>query len=147
MQLYGDTAAFHALLQQPVEHLGHGLGRRRPLLGQAGGTYRALDLGAARQELDSPQPGQQVLSEAPAVGGLDPAAEADRGGGDHDVRRLVDDLLGRREQLAVVGELHDAQGGGMHDGGSAPLEQCAQLVGPARGGHPHGEAREGAVVR
>lgn len=33
----------------------------------------------------------------------------------------------------------------MQHGGAPPLEQRAQLVGPARGGHAHGEARERPV--
>ncbi|GGS03380.1 hypothetical protein GCM10010284_40530 [Streptomyces rubiginosohelvolus] len=33
----------------------------------------------------------------------------------------------------------------MQDGGPAAFEEGAQLLGPAGGGHPDGEAREGAV--
>ena len=91
------------------------------------------------------QPVQQRLAEAPAVGGLDPAAEADRGGGDDDVGGLVDQFLGGGEEFAVVGERHDPQGGRVQDGGAAPLQQGAELVRPPCGGHPDGEAREGPV--
>ena len=55
----------------------------------------------------------------------------------------VDQLLGGGQQFAVVGERHDPQGGRVQHGGAAPLEQRAELVGAARGGHPDGEAREG----
>ena len=80
----------------------------------------------SRSSRSSPQP--------PAVGGLDPAAEADGGGGDDDVGRVVDQLLGGGEQFAVVGERHDPQGGRVQDGGAAPLEQRAEFVGAAGGG-------------
>jgi hypothetical protein len=146
VQLYGDTAALDALLQEPVEHLGHGLGGGRPLLGQSLGPYGALHLGAAREQFDPAQPTEQGLAEPPPVGGLDPAAEADRGGGDHDVGRLVDQLLGGGEEFAVVGERHDAQGGRVLDDGAASLEQSPEFVGPTRGRHTHGEPREGAAV-
>ena len=63
------------------------------------------------------------------------------------VNTLVDDLLRRGEELPVVGERHDPQGGRVQDGGPAPLEQGAQLLGPARGGDAHGEARERTVLR
>ena len=62
---------------------------------------------------------EQVLAVAPAVGGLHPAAEADRGGGDRDVGRVVDQFLGGGEQLGVVGERDDPQGGRVQDGGAA----------------------------
>jgi hypothetical protein len=147
VQLDRDPLPVDALLQQPVEHLRHGLRRRRPLLRQPGGPDRALHLGATRQDPCTAEPRQQIVAQSPAVGGLDPAPETDRGRGDHDVRHLADELFRRAQQLAVVGELHDPQGRGVHDGGSAPLEQRAQLVGPARGRHTHGETRQGPVVR
>jgi hypothetical protein len=34
----------------------------------------------------------------------------------------------------------------VQDGGTAPLEQGAQLVGPARSGDAHGESRERTVL-
>ncbi len=107
------------------------------------GPYGALHLGATRQQFDPAQPTEQGLAEPPPVGGLDPAAEADRGGGDHDVGRLVDQLLGGGEEFAVVGERHDAQGGRVLDDGAASLEQSPEFVGPTRGRHTHGEPREG----
>ena len=66
VQLEGDPAPGDALLQQPVEHLGHRLGGRRPLLGQPGGPDRAAHLGPARQQLHPAQPVQQRLAQAPA---------------------------------------------------------------------------------
>ncbi len=146
VQLNGDPAARHALLQEPVEDLGHGLRGRGPPFRQSGRPHRALDLGPARQQLHRAQPLQQRVTEPPAVGGLDPAPEPDGGGGDDDVRGPVDDPLGRGHQLAVVGERHDPQRRGVQDGGTAPLEQRAQFVGPAGGGHAHGEPGQRAVL-
>ena len=142
-----EDADFDALLEEPVQHLRHGLRRRRPLLRQPGGPHRALDLRPARHDPYAAQPGQQLIPEPPAVRGLDPAPEPDRGRGDDDVRRLLDDLLRRGQQLAVVGERHDPQGGGVQDGGTASLQQHPELIGPARGRHTHGETRQGSVVR
>lgn len=146
VQLERDAAAPYAFLQEPFQHLGHGLGGRRPGFGEAGGADGALHLGAARQEFDPAQGGEEPVADAPAVGRLDPAPEADRGGGDDHVGRLVDQLLRRGEQFAVVGERHDPQGGGVHHGGAPAPQQGAQLLRPARGGDTDREAREGPVL-
>ena len=49
---------------------------------------------------------------------------------------------GRRggAQLDVVGEGHDAQGGGEHHPGAAPFEQRGQFVAAPVGGDRDGEA-------
>lgn len=109
VQLERDAPPGDAFPEQPVEHLRHGLGRGRPLLREPGGTDGAFHLGPAGEQLDPAQTPQQRVAEAPPVGGLDPAAEPDGGGGDHDIGSVVDQLLGGGEQLAVVGERDDAQ--------------------------------------
>lgn len=147
MELDGDPAAFHTVLQQTVQYFGHRFGGRGPLLRETRGPDRALHLRSACQDFDAPQPVQKGLAQAPAVRRLDPAAETDGGRRHHDVGRLVEQVLGRGEQLAVVGERHDAQRGGVDDHGSAALEERPELVGPAGGRDPHGEPRERPVFR
>lgn len=145
VQLEGDPAAGDAFGEEPVEDLGHRFGPGRPCLGQPGGPDGALDLGAPGEEFDPAQRLQQGVADPPAVGRLDPAPEADRGGGDRHVGGVADQLLGGGEEFAVVGELHDPQGGGVQNGGPAALEEGGELLGATGGGHPDGEAREGAV--
>ncbi len=145
MELEGDPAAGDAFGEEAVEDLGHRLGPGRPGFGQAGGPDSALHLGPPREEFGGAQRLQEGVADAPAVGGLDPAAEPDRGGGERHVRRVVDQVLGCGEEFAVVRERHDPQRRGVQDGGSAAAEEGAQLLGAAGRGHPDGEAREGAV--
>jgi hypothetical protein len=145
VELDGDPAALDALGQHPVQHLGHRLGGGRPLLGEPGGPHRALDLGSAGQDADLAEDAQQVAAEPPALGRLHPAAEADGGGGDRHVGGAADQFLGGGEEFTVVGERHDPQCGGVDDVGPAPLEERAEFLGPAGGGHSHGETGQRAV--
>ena len=82
----------------------------------------------------------QRLGQAPALGGLEPAAHADAGVGHHDVRRVLQAGPGGRAQLGVVGERHDAQRGGEHDPGAPALQQGGQLVAAPVRGDPDGVA-------
>ena len=73
VQLDGDTASLDALLQKPVEHLGHGLGGRRPLLREPGRPDGALDLGAAGQQFHAAETGEQVVAEPqPSAASIQP---------------------------------------------------------------------------
>ncbi|SCK58228.1 hypothetical protein YUWDRAFT_05377 [Streptomyces sp. AmelKG-D3] len=93
VQLDGDAAALDPLGQEPVEDLGRGCGPGRPGPGESCGPDGGLGLGAPGEEFGAAQPLQERVPEAPAVGGLHPAPEADRGGGDHHVGSVIDQLL------------------------------------------------------
>ena len=89
-----------------------------------------------------PSDDDQIVGQSPAVGGGDPAAEADAGGGDHDVGVHVDQRLGVDAQLAVVGQRDHLDGRRAGDAGAALAQQRTQFVGAAGGGHRHPESGE-----
>ncbi|SCD62454.1 hypothetical protein GA0115235_105215 [Streptomyces sp. DpondAA-F4a] len=146
VQLEGDPPPFDALAQQPVQDLRHGLRPGRPRLGEPGGPDGALDLGPPGQQFAPAQHLQQPVADAPAVGGLDPAAEPDGGGGDHHVGHVVEQFLGGGEEFAVVRERHDPQRWRVQDRGAPAREERPQLLGATGCGHPDREARERPVL-
>ena len=85
VQLDRDALAGDAALDKVVQQLAGRLGLRRPFLRQARGAQRAGRLRAAGHDAGLAQRCDQVVGQTPAVGGGDPAAEADARGGDHDV--------------------------------------------------------------
>ena len=90
-----------------------------------------------------PRHRSRSLAEAPALGRLDPAAEADRRRGDDGVRAMLGQRLGGVEEFGVVGQRDDAQRRRVQHLGAAPLQQGAQLLGPPCGRDPDGESGEG----
>src|SRR3712207_8264494 len=56
------------------------------------------------------------------------SAEADAGGRDHQVDRLGEDLLRRRDQLRVVRQRHDADGRGVDHPCPTAVQQGAELL-------------------
>ena len=84
--------------------------------------------------------GAQRLAEAPAVGGLHPAAEADAGRGDDHVGRRREARARGRQQLLVVAGGHDPDGGRLDDPGPPALQQAAELLAAPGGRHRHGAA-------
>ena len=83
----------------------------------------------------------QRIGQTPALGRLQPAAHADAGVGDHDVRWGVQAAPGGLAQLRVVVQRHDAQRRGDDHPCAPPLQQRGELVASSVGGDPDGEPR------
>ena len=113
---------------------------RAPLLAQPGLADRATRLGPAGQDAGRRERGAQLVGDIPAVGGLDPAAEADPGGHHDHVGRLLDELRCHPAQFDIVDQRDDPDRRRVHDGGAATLQQRDEFFGPARRGHPDREA-------
>ena len=103
VQLDRDALSGDATLDEVVQQFSGRLRFRRPFLRQPRGAQRTGRFRAAGDDAGLGQRGDQVGGQPPAVGGGDPAAEADACGGDHDVGVYVDQRFGMDSQLAVVG--------------------------------------------
>jgi hypothetical protein len=143
VQLHGDAPAGDALLQQPLQDLLGRLGDGRPVLGEVGGPDGPARLGAAGDEPGPAERRPQRVAHPPALGRLQPAAEADPGGGHDDVGGQAHAGLGGRVQRLVVAERHDRDRRRHQDLGATPFEQGGQLLAAPFGGHGHGEAGQG----
>jgi hypothetical protein len=99
-----------------------------PVVVQAGRADRGAGLGAAADQVGAGQNGPQRLGQAPALGGLQPAAHADAGVDQHDVGWGVEAGPGGGLELGVVGDRDDAQRGGEHDPGAPAFQEAGQLV-------------------
>src|SRR6185312_13173414 len=100
---------------------------------QARGADRAARFGAAGQHGGLADRLDQLLADAPRVGGFHPAAEPDAGGRDDDVKRVLQAAPRRLAQLAVVGERHDLDGGGGDYLRAAAFERGGELLPASRG--------------
>ena len=143
MQLHRDPLTLHSGLEQMLQQLGIALRRRRVTLRQRGGPDRPLCLRPTRQQRRLAQPSQQFVAEAPAFGGLDPAAEPDPGGGHDDVHRIVEQLGGRGVQLGVIGQRHDPDRRPVPYRRPLADQQRAEFVGTPCRGDAHCEAGKG----
>ena len=150
VQLHRDAPAGQlpgVSVEQVGEHLGGRLRRRRPLAGQAGGPHRPAGLRAPREQPGPAQPLDQPFPQPPAVGRLQPAAEADAGGRDGDVQRAGDAGPGGRQQQRVVRERHDPDGRREHHPGAPALQQRGQLLAAPRRGDADGESGQRRGLR
>src|SRR5690606_1185820 len=140
--LDGDAPAAQVLGEQVVPDLGAGLGGGRPVVVEAGGADGAPGLGPAGEQAGGGEVADQVGGEAPAFGGGHPAAEADAGGDHHVVDGRAQALPGGGEQVGVLGERDEPDGGGAQHTGAAPFEQRPELLAPPGGRDADGEARQ-----
>jgi hypothetical protein len=133
MQLDRDSLAVQVAGDQVLQDLTGGLRLRGPGLPQASGANGAACLRPAGQHGSVPDGLDELLANAPRIGGLDPAAKPDARGRDDDVQRRFQATSCRIAQIAVVGERHDPDRG-RGDHSRAPAFQRDSELFPAPGG-------------
>jgi hypothetical protein len=147
VHLNGDPQAGGALPQEDVGDLRGGLRLGHPVRHESRRLDRAARLRAPGDEARPFEDDQQVAREAVGVGGVQPGPEPDPRRHDDDVRRLVQEPLGRGPQLLVVGVGDHRQRGRVPHDGAAPLERGAELLGaPVRRHHDRAAGEDGAEV-
>ena len=142
VQLDRDALAFEVVVvDQVLEHLARRLRLRRPGLAQAARPDGALGLGSAGEDGGLADRGGERLGQVPGLGGVDPAAEADAGGGDDDVQRsgqAAARSASRSSVSSASGTMRMA--GRVDDLGAAAFEGGAELLAPAGGRDADGVA-------
>jgi len=142
VQLHRDAPPGDVLGEEVVLHLLAGLRLGGPVVVEPGRPDRAARLGAAGEHPGLAEVLGELGAEAPALGRGHPAAEAHPGGDHHVVDGRGEARPGGGEQVGVLRQRHQPDGGGADHAGAAPFQQGGELLPPPGRGHPDGEPGE-----